>query len=286
MGAMSATGQIYGWGNSPAGMLGVSTATPGTGDFAVPKTVQLFSPAPGLNFNDFSVAGHFIIAFYSQGATDQYWYLGHNVSGSVGDPANSTTFILAAAPASLNSSGGVTYECSNIFLPLTWLSFNAQKKETSVLLNWSTASEQNTSNFLVQHSIDGAAWITIGTVQAAGTSSSTEYYSFIDTDPAKGINYYRLLQNDIDGHNSYSKTVSLLYTTKAKQLIVYPNTVMNGILNLQLQQAATVNVYNSVGALMIRKELSAGRQTLNVANFAKGEYLVKAGAETEKFIIQ
>lgn len=120
MGAMSSNGSIYGWGDSPAGMLGVNA---NTGSFAVPKTVQLFSGTtsthpPSSGYWDFSVAGHFTIAFYhteTVGATqgvDQYWYLGHNSGGSIGDPANTTSFILAAAPAFLNSNG-VTFDCSN-----------------------------------------------------------------------------------------------------------------------------------------------------------------------------
>jgi len=113
MAALTSDGRIFGWGDSPAGMLGVNAAT---GSFAVPKTKQLFlSPAPLTGFSDFSVAGHFIIAFYSNvgTSTDQYWYLGHNTGGSIGDPANSTAYILSATPAHLNASGGISFSCSN-----------------------------------------------------------------------------------------------------------------------------------------------------------------------------
>lgn len=284
MGAESVTGQIYGWGDSPAGMLGVNGTT---GSFAVPKTLQLYIPTPNLNFTDFSIAGHFTIAFYSSGSTDQYWYLGHNTGGSVGDPANLTTFILAAAPAPLNSSGGVTFDCSVAVLPITWISFNAQKKETSVLLNWSTASEQNTKNFLVQYSIDAITWKTISTVLSGGNSSTVENYSFVHTNPANGISYYRLLQQDMDGHNSYSKVIKVLFhTINAKQLTVYPTLVTDGNINLQLQQAATINLYNSIGKLVFSKKMPAGTNTLNVSNFAKGMYLLQAETESEKFVIQ
>jgi hypothetical protein len=267
-------------------MLGLSTATPGTGTFPVPKTVQLYIPTPNLAFTDFSISGHFTIAFYSSGSTDQYWYLGHNTGGSVGDPLNTTAFILAAAPAPLNSSGGVTFDCSLAVLPVTWLSFDAQKKETSVLLNWSTAGEQNTKNFLVQHSIDGATWKTISVIQSAGNSSSVENYSFMHTNPAKSINYYRLVQQDIDGRSSYSKIVKVLYTTLSRQLILYSNLVTDGKLNLQLEQAASINLYNSMGELMLRKQFPAGMQTLNINNLAKGIYMLQAGREIEKFMIQ
>jgi len=284
MAAMTYNGLVYGWGDSPAGMLGVNGAT---GSFAVPKTVQLFlGTAPGSGYDDFSVAGHFIIAFYINGASDQYWYLGHNIGGSFGDPANVTTFILAATPANLNAPAGISFDCSLPFLPIIWLSFNAQKQANSVLLTWSTGTEINSQDFLVQHSTDGNSWTTIGTVQAAGTSYNTEDYSYLHTNPAKGINYYRLLQRDIDGKSSYSKTVSILFNNKTKQLIISPNSVISGTLDLQLQEAATIVIFNSSGQLILSKDLSAGKQQIPVGNFARGVYMLKAGEVTEKFIIQ
>jgi hypothetical protein len=284
MAAMTFNGLVYGWGDSPAGMLGVNGAT---GSFAVPKTVQLFlGTAPGSGYDDFSVAGHFIIAFYVNGATDQYWYLGHNIAGSFGDPANATTFILAATPANLNAPVGISFDCSLPFLPLTWLSFNAQKQVSSVLLTWSTASELNTQDFLVQHSTDGTNWTTIGTVQSVGTSNNTEDYSYLHTKPITGLNYYRLLQRDIDARSSYSKTVSVLYSSKNKSLITSSNSIASGTLDLLLQESATIAIFNSSGQLILTKELAAGKQQIPIGNFAKGVYLLKAGEVTEKFIIQ
>lgn len=282
--AMTYDGLVYGWGDSPAGMLGVNGAT---GSFAVPKTIQLFlGTAPGSGYDDFSVAGHFIIAFYINGASDQYWYLGHNIGGSFGNPANATTFILAATPANLNAPAGISFDCSLPFLPLTWLSFNAQKQMNHVLLTWSTGSELNTQDFLVQYSTDGSNWITIGTVQAAGISNNTEAYTYQHADPENGINYYRLQQRDIDGRSSYSKTVSVLFNRKNQQQIIFPNFIVSGNLGIQLQEAATILIFNSRGQLILSKELAAGKQQIPVGNFAKGVYMLKAGEITEKFIIQ
>ena len=125
MGAMDNNGKIFGWGDSPAGMLGqpLTTASPGagTGTYPVPKTIQLFTVAPKAGFSaapvsgytDFSIAGHFTIAFYTSGSTSQYWYQGHNNGGSIGDPANTTSYIVADIPAKLDATGGVSFDCSN-----------------------------------------------------------------------------------------------------------------------------------------------------------------------------
>ncbi len=285
MAAITTTGQVFGWGDSAAGMLGENGST---GSFSVPLTKQLFSPNPGLNFTDISVGGHFILAFYSSGSTDQYWYLGHNTGGSIGDPTNSTTFILAASPASLNSSGGITFDCSNstTTLPLTWLSFNVQKQFSSVLINWSTATEENTTEFLIQQSTDLITWNTIGTVPSAGNSTAIEYYNFTHINPANGVNYYRLMQRDLDGHFSYSNTAKVFFNGKSNQPVINPNQIANGILNLNLDEAAIVNIYNNAGALVIKQAFSIGRHTINVNNLPKGIYLMRVGTRTEKIIIE
>jgi gliding motility-associated-like protein len=121
MGAMDSNGKIFGWGDSPAGMLGQPLTGAGTGTYPVPKTIQLFTvaprsgytAAPSAGYTDFSIAGHFTIAFYTNGSTSQYWYQGHNNGGSIGDPTNTTAYIIADIPAKLNATGGVSFDCSN-----------------------------------------------------------------------------------------------------------------------------------------------------------------------------
>jgi hypothetical protein len=108
----------------------------------------------------------------------------------------------------------------------------------------------------------------------------------VHTNPAKKINYYRILQQDRDNRSSYSKTVSVFFTTYAKPLGIFPNVVTDGKINVQTQEAAVIYIYNSTGQLALSKELPAGTQTVNVRNLSKGIYFLKAGAETEKFIIQ
>ena len=75
-------------------------------------------------------------------------------------------------------------------LPVSWLSFTAHKQTSGALLNWSTALEQGTDSYTIQHSIDGVSWKTIGVKPAAGNSSTIQQYTFIHPHPAAGINYY------------------------------------------------------------------------------------------------
>ncbi|MEO6314880.1 MAG: LamG-like jellyroll fold domain-containing protein [Chitinophagaceae bacterium] len=171
-------------------------------------------------------------------------------------------------------------------LPVSWLSFTAQKKDASVILNWSTASEHNSRNYTVQHSLNGVSWNSIGSATAAGNSSVVQQYSFTHSNPDNGINYYRILQTDIDGKVSYSKAISLQYRNQNPQTMIFPNPVTGGLLHLQLQQPAMVSVYNNAGTLILRKQLPAGSQQLNMTGFAKGVYQLRVGTTAEQIVLQ
>ena len=166
------------------------------------------------------------------------------------------------------------------------MSFTAQKQDSSILLNWSTASELNTLDFIVQHSTDGIVWNNIGTVPAAVNSNSTLNYNFIDVAPVSGANYYRLIQRDIDGHSSYSKVLVVVYSIPLKPIIVYPNPVNEGLLYIKLQQATIVNFYNSLGIQVMSKNLNSGIQQIDVSRLAHGMYVLKAGNQVLQIIIQ
>ena len=56
---------------------------------------------------------------------------------------------------------------------------------------------------------DGIDWEVIDREPGAGNSSKQLYYSFVDEDVEKIINYYRLKQTDYDGRFKYSDIISI-----------------------------------------------------------------------------
>ena len=171
-------------------------------------------------------------------------------------------------------------------LPVTWLDFTAQKKDNVVHLHWSTANEQNSEEFIVQHSTNGSSYTAIGNIPAAGNSVLPQQYSFVHNNPVTGVNYYRILQRDIDGRSAYSKVVSVIYTHENRPIIVYPNPVTAGKLTIQLTEAATITLYNSSGVLVMTRKLLAGTQQLNISKLAKGIYHLIAINETIPIFIR
>ncbi|MGK2863145.1 MAG: LamG-like jellyroll fold domain-containing protein [Chitinophagaceae bacterium] len=186
---------------------------------------------------------------------------------------------------SSSSSNFVAQHSNIIILPVSWLSFTGNKQDKSVQLNWSTSVEQNSHEFNIEHSVDGSAWKNIGTVGAAGNSLTIQTYSYTHTDPAHGLNFYRLHQLDIDGRSSYSKTIKVIFTNQQNKAIVYPNPVTDGTLNILLPQATKIFLYNSIGKLVIVQQAKAGNNQLNTGHLPKGVYQLKAGEETIQILI-
>lgn len=72
-------------------------------------------------------------------------------------------------------------------------------------LVWKTYSETNTDLFTIERQEDGqSSWVPIAQVPAAGNSSDTIKYVYLDTLPPLGIVYYRLQLLGLDGQTSYS----------------------------------------------------------------------------------
>ncbi|RYY70251.1 MAG: hypothetical protein EOO13_07170 [Chitinophagaceae bacterium] len=171
-------------------------------------------------------------------------------------------------------------------LPLSWLDFSAKKQDKNVILNWSTAAEQATSEFVIQRSINGRDWDNISTTAAAGNSSVPTFYSYTDIAPSTSIIYYRVLQKDSNGQQSYSKIIFVDTKDNAENFSAYPTLVTNGILTIKLMKAQPVQIFNSAGKLMLVKKLSAGSQPLSLGNLPPGVYRIRAAAETISFIIK
>jgi hypothetical protein len=93
-------------------------------------------------------------------------------------------------------------------LPVELLSFSGETSNGRVLLSWETASEQNSSHFEVESSVDSENWKTAEILTAAGNSQNLLSYSCW-TDFVADVTYYRLKQVDLDGSFEYSKAIAI-----------------------------------------------------------------------------
>ncbi len=135
-------------------------------------------------------------------------YLGTTtVSGGTWTFSHGLGLSVAAAGTLTATEGGSTSEFADCIIPLpvSLLHFTVTRlNPNTALLEWATVFEKNNDYFIVERSADGIHYETIGIVQGAGNSQALLSYSFTDSDPFPGINYYRLKQVDYDTRYEYS----------------------------------------------------------------------------------
>jgi alpha-tubulin suppressor-like RCC1 family protein len=162
---------------------------------------------------------------------------------------------------------------------------------TAVALVWATASESNSARFEVQRSPDGAAWATIGTVAAAGSSASARGYALTDTRLPAGASqlYYRLRQVDQDGKAAYSAVRTVALTGASAGLSLYPNPAVGGAATLTGATPGTVvQVLDALGRpVATAKADAAGAAALALpAGLAAGVYVVRAGQRAVRLTVE
>lgn len=128
----------------------------------------------------------------------------------------SGTFTSFSKFAFANKTGGTNP------LPVDFLALTAVSKEESVEVNWSTAAEFNSDYFIVQRSANGINYENIGTVAAAGQSSTYRSYQLIDQSPLSDISYYRLEQVDRDGKFAFTNPVAV-NRNDGFSFLIYPS---------------------------------------------------------------
>jgi hypothetical protein len=176
-------------------------------------------------------------------------------TGSLTDPRVNRTFTdqttLAGRYYIASTSGSP--------LPVELSSFNAEVHGRTIMLQWTTATENNNFGFEIQRRaiapVPGATtagWLKLGFVEGHGTTNVKHAYSYADNNLV-GSYAYRLKQTDRDGRVAYTNVIeaAALPTESDYSLSQnYPNP-FNPATNIQFMlhttQRATVKVYSAIG---------------------------------------
>jgi hypothetical protein len=164
-------------------------------------------------------------------------------------------------------------------LPVELARFAASAAAGRVLLSWATASEKNSSHFLVERSADGREFTAIAKVQGQGTTATATSYKATDEQPLKGLSYYRLRQVDNDGTASFSPVVAVQFSTvRASELNVYPNPVADQVqldLSSWPKGEATVQLLRVSGKTVLTQTVQPGaKHRLDLRELPGGVYLL------------
>ncbi len=222
---------------------------------------------------------------FTSATSQETWYLLYGSSSSL-PPGNYKYQISLGREGNFDQGYLCVATPSCAVLPLVWKSFTATKEQNTVVLNWTTAQEQNSLNFIIQHSANGSNWNDIGRVNAAGNSISEKKYSFKDINFINGNNYYRIQQYNADGKPSLSEVKIMKLNSISSAFSINSNMVTSGKLMVTLNSEQTLRLYSSDGNLLLQTKYKAGIQLLDISRYGKGIYLLSNGQKTEKFVIQ
>jgi hypothetical protein len=175
-------------------------------------------------------------------------------------------------------------------VPVTMLSFDAVRNGKTNNLSWTTTNEINSSKFEIERSTNGINYASIGSVNAIGNGASKQSYRFIDANPAKGNNYYRIKTIDIDNSHKLS-VVRNVKNLGFVEMMINPNPVastMNISLEAETNEKATIVITDLSGRKVYNgtTNVIAGTNNIpvNVNNLNKGIYLVTLQLSGETLI--
>ena len=183
-------------------------------------------------------------------------------------------------------------------LPIELISFQANcAGNKQVEVTWSTASEHNTSHFVVEKSRDGVNWTTLNTLGAAGNSTSIIEYALTDNNVASGTTYYRLTQFDNDGASETFNIASANCGEQAatSNLVTYPNP-SNGSFYVDfytqdLTGPSSISVFDSRGVIVYRQDVlvEKGSNVFHIEKMdaAPGMYYIQvSNGTTTSYIVK
>jgi hypothetical protein len=115
-------------------------------------------------------------------------------------------------------------EIAPISLPIELISFDGENFEEANTITWKTASEHNTDYYMIKRLTgDTSKYEVVGTVGAAGNSTTPLTYQIIDKTYSPEINYYVLTQFDLDGKYEEFGPIAIDNRKSIKKIIKVTN---------------------------------------------------------------
>ncbi len=238
-------------------------------------------------------------------AAASYEYFDGMTSVGSTDGSGSITFAmdaLSADPVTLtNGLPGVAIVVENVcaaaVLPIELVYFQARPVGKTVLIEWQTALEINNDFMVVQRSKDGRHFEDVGLVEGAGYSNERLNYQVTDRNPLAGTSYYRLMQVDYDGTETFSevRAVNLPQLDSEADIRVFPNILSVGQeIRIDLgafseSETIQLSLYNHAGQSLKTWSLYGGNlEVLGLGQLDPGMYILRVEGKslTQKIVIR
>jgi Leucine-rich repeat (LRR) protein len=165
-------------------------------------------------------------------------------------------------------------------LPVELLTFTGNQEGKMNVLSWAVAAQSKVARFVMERSETGRDnWLAIGDITPQKDSKTTLFYNFEDAKPLH-FSYYRLVIVDLDGTKNYSKTLSLIQTTKQLSIEhIFPNPVVDKLyITYQVPKTAQVSltISNVLGQIITTQTVTAkegvNNTEIDMTSFGNGVF--------------
>ncbi len=210
--------------------------------------------------------------------------------------SGSTTIANSGNPTRGDASSGATYtktntlapssiavtncpilqgSCYGIILPVELQDFNGRCSGNQVVLEWSTATENNNAYFSIDRAGASFQFSPFARVEGAINSSQMLNYRYLDLQLKDEVTYYRISQTDLDGTTKVLRTISVP-SCFSNSNVAYYNQALN---ELVFEEECDVVVYDITGALIAQAQ-EVKRLTMP-SNLSAGTYVIKVLAQNQ-----
>ncbi len=167
-------------------------------------------------------------------------------------------------------------------LPVSNTTLHVKNQLSAIQLKWITVGEKGISGYELEKSTDGKVFKKRANISARNIRDATSEYSWTDSTPEPGNNYYRLKLISIFGNDETSRIVTAYFAKSADKLSIYPNPVNGNLINCSLHLKKGVyrilltNIFGqNINSKIINYSGTGAIQTLSIpASTPRGLYLV------------
>ena len=168
-----------------------------------------------------------------------------------------------------------------IILPIRLSAFEGSLDRSGmVTLNWNTATEINSSHFVIQQSVDGRTFTEVGRVKAQGDSrTEIRYRAEVKFNDRARTNYFRLRMIDRDNSSAYSPLISI--AKSGGRLVISPNPA-SSFLTASSGSLENLEIFNISGVKQNVNRIDANQ--IDIADLIPGVYFARSSYEVVRFI--
>ena len=161
-----------------------------------------------------------------------------------------------------------------VVLSVNFLDVTAKQVNNLVTIGWDVSQEVNTREYLVEKSLDGINFTTIGHVARQMNTTDGTHYEYPDNSNLSSgtIWYYRIKEVEVSGQSMYSKIVSVRVGGITGKLAVYPNPTKGSAtvsFTSSTQGAISLRLFDLKGSMVWQQQYqtNTGQNMIALDNF-------------------